>query len=411
MKLKKHEVIGGHSAVRMLVGTFCFLVGAVGCTRSITVGEDDNRNTHEWEGGADSGAGADAGPGPDASRPNGWNPPIDNLGEPGWRQSTEPWEPGEYDLRRPSSVWSDQAGVYAMLAGFLSHPWNGNIMYHLILSNDGTGWQVWLDFPLMVEPDWREPSGKIRGFPDRDLIAFGKFGTDDPGPIVQLSASGPGQVTPVEVTDVFIVHDQLAYAAAADKVIRYDGSHWEPIPSALPHFVRRVWANEHAVVAVGDVGTIVSLENDQWVIHDSHTVDDLTAIWGFTSNDIWVGAANGNLNHYDGSGWSGVSWPNPQPANRREPIVGMWGKNGTLFFHSEHMLVRTDGQSFDVLADWGCDMTPDQGSCHWTLAIDDIWGNSPSELFLAVAEDICQEFTCDTFPYLLWFDGAEFHWF
>jgi hypothetical protein len=47
---------------------------------------------------------------------------------------------------------------------------------------------------------------------------------------------------------------------------------------------------------------------------------DLASIWGFATNDIWVGSDYGNLFHYDGTSWK----QSPTPTTTIS-LSDMWG--------------------------------------------------------------------------------------
>jgi len=353
----------------------------------------------------------------DAGQSDGsWTPPIENLGEPGWRDSDEPWDPVEHDSRLAFDVWSRPGAVY-VLHGGIHDSWGpddtGDPCGYRISVNDGTGWQT------LVE--WGEDSGmyspaelRLTGFSDgRILTRFPDSGMGELGIITDNgTASGQG----FTALDVFVVSDNLVYAISnlEDKIVRFNGAGWEPVPVEMPYYVSCVWADATSLFAVGSSGTILSLEGDSWRIHDSGTLDSFTAIWGFAEDDVWVGSAEGYLFHWDGQVWNEVPWPDALAGTEHyASIGGMWGADGVLYFHTFWQLVRVDSSGLHNIAAWPCEEREDPNggtSCEGGVKINAIWGNSPEELFLAVNAPL-DHAGDDQNVFLLWYDGAQFHWF
>ena len=337
--------------------------------------------------------------GQDVPSDGAWSPPIDALGDPGWRDSRDPWCPGIDGHVESYDIWSHAAGVYALVADNQDTGITYEDVNHIYF-NDGTGWSLYYEALASDElPDITTCYRNIMGLTDGSLFAWAS-----PSQSCELAHVRGNDVEwmSFEVWDVFVVSDTLVYAIATFgdiKVIRYDGETWEPIPATVPYSVYRLWADEESVFAVGDGGTIVSLEGESWRIHDSGTVATLRAVWGFSGSDVWVGQDDGLLRHFDGETWQEVDWPGRAEMGG-EHMAGMWGVDGNLFFHSFHCFVMMDQAVFTVLGNWR-----DSG-----ITINNIWGNSPTEVFLAVTDPAHESADCGP-EYLLWWDGAAFHWF
>jgi len=378
-------------ATYVLALTLAAVAAATPGCKSNSVGSNDNTNWN-WNAGP---------PPPDYWQDSGftWDPPIDNAGDPGWQDSDEPWDPGTMDTRQGLSVWSHSSGVYALIEGNDQFQ-DAFDQARVIIHNDGTGWREYLSFCPGTSTGY---IGSVRGFQDGRLIGFG-------GLVYPLSEDTVGAaLNSSSIHHVFVVHDTLAYAAAGEKMLIYNGDHWEPVTQSPPHDIHQVWATEDIVYGVGDIGTIVSYDGTDWTICDANTDVGLSAIWGNAPDDIWVGSNMGDILHYDGQQWTEVIWSNPQ-SSFREAINGIWGDAQTTYFHTEHMLLKTVGDSIQVIGNWRCDIgltTP----CPWQMAINDIWGNSADELFLAVREDISIAMNGYDGVYILWFDGTQLHTF
>ena len=229
------------------------------------------------------------------------------------------------------------------------------------------------------------------------------FGWGDPGDMYNLWYIDGGTATrEVEFStlDVFAVNAELAYACATVGLLRHDGSTWTRVTPDSDCPGNHLWASEDAIYVAGREGLVYSFSGDEWIPEETGSFSDLSAIWGFGASDLWVGSYNGRLLHKDETGWMEMEWPQVEEGIE---IVGMWGMDGILFFHTAAHLVRWDGTSFEVLGYW-----PFGDYRH--IQINAIWGNSLTELFLAVRDTDHPTAGCGT-EYVLWWDGSEFHWF
>jgi hypothetical protein len=255
----------------------------------------------------------------------------------------------------------------------------------------------------------------VKGIPGGPVFVWGWM----PTMTTFIPETGATSTDWIQIMDIHAVSDHLAYAVTGEgpRLLRYDGASWGPFPGdPVPYPTYWVWADETSIFCAGDTGIILSWEDDTWTVHDTRTIDSISTIWGFSPDDVWAGTSNGRLLHYNGSTWDHVTWPDMGDGTDecRTPgdgILGMWGRDGVLFFHTTRQLVMWDGVGFRVLGYWPGTYTPSSGGwyCRGQVVIRAIWGNSVDELFLAVEEsdvdtDLCEE-------YIMWWDGSEFHWF
>jgi hypothetical protein len=218
---------------------------------------------------------------------------------------------------------------------------------------------------------WQEGSAPLQGFREGTV--------EQPWPGVE----GLGR-------DVFVVDGSLAYAVWGDKVIHWNGSTWSPLPVDVPFATSdmRIWADADDLFLAGPAATLVSLEGDTWRVHDPGVLSDLTAIWGFDGDDVWVGSRTGELLHFDGTSWTSIGWPSGEddsPCNPRSPVTQLWGADGILYFTTWSQLARWDGSRVEVLGHWPGVLT-DGRWCSGGMTPWAIWGNRPDEVFLAVAD-------------------------
>jgi hypothetical protein len=337
-----------------------------------------------------------------------WDPPIDNLGEPGWRDSVEPVCREDGGHYRTVDIWSDDRGVFVAIPLFDSIADGARI-----LMNEGTGW---FDLTAVMGTG---PEGlaieHLTGLPGGDLFGWSQ--------ISQLTVIDPSDGTVnrpgISLMDLWVVDENLAYGLISGdpNLVKYEDGSWGPYPGeTLPYDVIRVWGDETSVFVGGENGIVMTSEDGTWIVHDTGTLSAIVSFWGFSGTDLWAGTSSGKLMHYDGSDWAFVSWPDPGDdaddcRRTGKPINGMWGADGMLFLHTGDALLMYDGHDFTILGYWPGTQTVVEGInyCAGRLLIQSIWGNSPNEVFLAVEESEISLNTCE--EYVLWWDGTSFHWF
>jgi len=256
----------------------------------------------------------------------------------------------------------------------------------------------------------------LTGVPGGDLI-----GWDHNGVYCYLTTFVDGEERREDfpVFDVHVVSESLAYAIPVGdpRVIKYEDGSWGPLPGdPVPYEVSRIWADEEVIFAAGPSGVMISNEDGSWTVHDTRTMNDFAAVWGFSDVDVWASTHwPPQLLHYDGVSWEHVDWPDPSgpdnPCDSAE-ISGFWGKDGVLFFFTESALVRWDGEEFTILGHWPRhEVASGSGyECREGFWITAIWGNEVDEVFLAVNNSEIYDADCGE-EFLLWWDGSEFHWF
>ena len=77
-----------------------------------------------------------------------FDPPIENLGDPGWRDSTEPWCVSGEMARNGWDLWSDERGVFVIIDLYDPSGGSGPLWAeHTIYFNGGAGWGPYLSGP------------------------------------------------------------------------------------------------------------------------------------------------------------------------------------------------------------------------------------------------------------------------
>jgi hypothetical protein len=336
-----------------------------------------------------------------------WDPPVDGMGEPGWRDSVDPVCREDLGVSSAVGLWSDERGVFVIL-GTMSGMTQASLIW-----NGGTGWSTIATLGDMYEIS--DLANSLTGFPGGDVIAFSPYS----GMRIFSPPDWSSSIMDFYPAHVFVVDHDLAYATldGDPRLARYDGSSWGPFPGEpLPYTGRLVWADGTSVFVAGDAGMILSYEDEHWTVHDTRTMEPFISLWGFSADDVWAGTTRGHLLHWDGLEWRTVEWPNlgddsDECHASTSGIEGMWGVDGVLFFHSSEQLVMWDGVEFVTLGYWPGEKVEEDGIfyCVGGLHVHSIWGNSPTELFIAIEESERVPHVCD--EYIMWWDGSLFHWF
>jgi hypothetical protein len=352
----------------------------------------------------DGGGGATAAPTGEGGAGNLGRAPV---GDPGWRDSTEPLCSTFRSSIASSGIWSDERGVYVVAGGsggtIVSASGSPQPSDLEIWFNAGTGWQQQL----------ADDSGEMKyrqygltGFPNGPLVLYGK--ADLPNEL------GCGLATfehdalvcnPVwDATSAFVVNAELAYAVVEGKLAMYRGGAWGPFPDQLTvdPLPQAIWASDTDLFATSRTAGTIFHYDGTWTSLETRTLQAFTAVWAFSPRDLWVGTEGGRVLREQGTGFVDIGWQAPQRCAGRE-IKGMWGSDGVLYFYTESDLVRVQGETIEQLMTWEC---PDDG-LH--PRITGVWGNSPSEVFIAVVDER-ENHDCGN-SFVLVYDGAELHRF
>ena len=304
-------------------------------------------------------------PGPDGGGPdvdNDWTLP--HTGGPVWRDSTIPY--CNSDGVFFSDVWSDSRGVYAI----------SEIESDLFF-NSGTGWSRVSPQPSVLENMTGIPGGPL-------LLYAGEYCgvTAFDGRTESCLAAVPG------VTNVFVVDARRAFAIVDDRLLTLDGSYFTPYGSmpVVPFpYGYQLWADSQVAVVAAEAGKVYLFDRpsaDPQVLQIPDGVA-ATSVWGFGRDDLWVGGDAGRLAHYDGGSWTIVQAAQGSCAT----ISSMWGADHVLYFATRSYVGRWSSGNFDTVIDGPCDQNPESvPGIYEQVIIDKIWGNSPTELFIALYE-------------------------
>jgi hypothetical protein len=310
--------------------------------------------------------------------------------KPLWRDSYDAFCPGTASIF--ADVWGDDRGVFVLSSDDKNNS--------AIWSNVGTGWRTAFAWPEGTNNLYQ---GGLTGIPGGPLVVYGGF----PCGIQFVEGGGvscSGAATFVE--DLKVLDAKLAYAVSYDRVLTFDGDLWTQLGDPLPgvSVVRAVWADSSTVVAAADGGHVFAIPSGGTPVSLSGLSSqvDTVAAWGFGASDLWIGSAKGQLFHYDGAQWSQKATI-PYAGSGSLRLLGtdgigklkLWGKDGSLFFVAGNVFGRWDGSGVRTLDTL-------EGKSYFA----GLWGNSPSEIFLAVHDVQPSVVGCGQLR-TRWFDGSK----
>lgn len=302
--------------------------------------------------------------------------------EPIWRESLEPFcgtpnsfGPGTLDL------WSDRDGVFLLVD-------------EEIYANSGRGWSL-------LAQTTNAGRGGLSGFPAGPLVRYGAVTERCGIEFVQRNGtySCSGAASPWSVS---VVRNNLAYGVYSDRLLRYDGNQWtqlgDPLKAPPGLSFSQVWADDRTVVITNDFGVFVAanaaapaLQADLPLVAGGYA-----GVWGSSRGSRWVGSVDGHLYRSDGKRWAST-FEVPGSSECRA-IRRIWGDEQALFVATDNSVWLGRSGLFERLLELTCDGSARVGA---------LWGNSASEVFIAIAHADSRPNCGNTS--LLWFDGKQTH--
>jgi hypothetical protein len=337
-----------------------------------------------------------------------WKPRFP-LGAPGWRGSTVPFCSEDIATLEPR-IWSTDGVVYLRvhascnsLAGDpcnLAHAARGPI--ESLYRNDGSGWQRIYRREMADVP----VGTLITGYQDGRLVI-----SDENCPLLQVEPSGAALCLWPEQSTFY----PIATATAGDVLVVLGAYGTESVPTELWKHDGTAWAKLHTWTAdppssLAAFGTtaVAAGRNRLWTFDLASGTGAANpkvpaaayySVWTYGANDVLLGSQYGGLAHYDGSRWTTTD------TEFRDSLYNMWGAaDGAVFTYSQASFGRWKAGTFDAIVP-GID-----SSLLPSHYFADIWGNSATEVFLAVNDGAFKGYACG-WLFLVWFDGTTFHQF
>ena len=199
--------------------------------------------------------------------------------------------------------------------------------------------------------------------------------------------------------DVYVVgHND---AGGYGKMYHYDGNRWRPVDLAFGAFdlsaiygfsANDIWAvgnrffyNPNPPPNFLDSSLIIHYDGAKWSEHKVSGGRNLLCIWGASPADVWVGGQYGTLFHFDGSSWGKT------PLAPTIHIGSLWGFASNDIYataartidkvqpldSSEYLLLHYDGIQCSVIDSF----IEYPGYSGDKFGYSDLWGPSPSSLY------------------------------
>jgi len=122
---------------------------------------------------------------------------------------------------------------------------------------------------------------------------------------------------------------------------------WTEYDSQSFNELNAIWgSSSNDVWAVGNAGVVrrwTGASPKRWQIVDVPTEDDLTGVWGSGANDVWVVGEHGTILHFDGTTWS--ERVAAFPAGLSPHLRGVWGSGpNDVWIVGDSMVLRFTGK-------------------------------------------------------------------
>ena len=162
-------------------------------------------------------------------------------------------------------------------------------------------------------------------------------------------------------------------SAAGTALIVVPGPIWVQVPAITTNDLYAVWGSSSSDVwVVGVAGTVLHFDGNAWTALPPITTKALTAIWGSGPSDIWadaytIGGGGGQLFHYNGAVWAADTTTIPP----HDALGALWGSSATDVWTGGDAgyLLHYDGSHWSQVAN-----SADE-------AVDGIWGSSGTDVW------------------------------
>jgi Leucine-rich repeat (LRR) protein len=147
-----------------------------------------------------------------------------------------------------------------------------------------------------------------------------------------------------------------------------DDPDFHQVESPTDKSLRAIWGlNYRHVIAVGDSGTILFFDGNQWQFMESHTQQRLLSVWGTSSDNVYATGEAGVIQHFNGEMWETIE------TNIQNPLCGIWGTSpDNIYAVGGHgTILHYDGTS------WHRNYTG------WYDRLNCIWGRNASNIYAA----------------------------
>lgn len=312
------------------------------------------------------------------------------LGDPGWKNSTEPFCSTAYAGLRGGSgeLDVDAQGIYTR-HGLNCDP--ATLDAHCgytteVLRNQGDGWEVFYG------PDDENALYDMNVNLDSKLLVRSE---DCAARLV--SADGLGECELAEnSTDLASFGPDRVFALIQDKLWQRQDAVWTE-RAQLPLAGERLFVGADFVLVNAPYSLFFLKEGEREVVTlpPPPAASSYAALWAFADDDVWLGE-KGALFHFDGSSWTILELGNVGPVRQ---ILGI---EEQLYFATDNVFGRLEGKKPVVL--FGNDPADTTALLHFHAGFA---GISRDQIFFVGARS---EGECEGFN-VYHFDGEQLHAF
>ncbi len=173
--------------------------------------------------------------------------------------------------------------------------------------------------------------------------------------------------------NIFAVGGDLGTPTSEELILWYDGSTWTRMDADAPTLWWVHGFGPNDVWAVGESGTVVHYDGDQWTTELTGAEYTIWGIWGASTDDLWAAAGvpnsttvPGTLLHYDGIEWTEVTSLNLD----NDMYFKIWGSSASdvWVISQKGKIIHYDGSDWSEVADTGVRLVTINGR-----ASDDIY--------------------------------------
>jgi len=162
----------------------------------------------------------------------------------------------------------------------------------------------------------------------------------------------------------------IVAVGAGGTIARYGGTGtlWNRLIAASTSVYNGVWGSNSNLSVVGNGGVNLHWQGASFVADAQSevlTTNNLQAVWGSGTNDVWAVGEGGVILHYDGSKWTSVA------SGTSANLYGLWGSGTSDIWAvgQSGTILHYAGQSW---ATW-----PDRATAHDLYGV---WGSSASDV-------------------------------
>jgi hypothetical protein len=264
----------------------------------------------------------------------------------------------------------------------------GSLGKEQIWNNSGQGWN------LLQEAAKEGDRKQLSGFADGALVKFGSFGCG------VSFVEGDRETCAIALGDVngfFGVRPDRAYASHSDLVLVFDGAYFQqlgaPLGASGTLSAKQLWADDSSLLVATSRGVYERSSPTQPLQLESNLpVTSYESVWQAPGGTRFAGSATGELWREIGEGWE-LAWQDACS----EPVSQLWSTGDYLFFATRHTLGRHYRDGAHSIQDWPCASN---------VTITGLWGNSLSEVYVAVVDESLEDSDCGA-AVVLRYDGAS----